>query len=132
MVWWSSSSSRAFGGGLTDWLPPAAVQRLISDGTVMPPSKTSCTVPAEVKAQASNMMMGSLYAYGPEANFSWPPRPTTPGTPWSLEWTAKVRYRSMATAFLISPMAGMSGGTGQGQQQKCKPSVFGAVLGRGC
>ncbi|MEY2925992.1 MAG: hypothetical protein RL367_469, partial [Pseudomonadota bacterium] len=118
MVWWSSAASRAFGGGLTDWLPPAAVERLIADKTVMPPSQTSCTVPAEVKATASNMMMGSLYAYGPEANFSWPPRPTTPGTPWVLDWTAKVRYRSMANTLLISPMAGMSGG-GAGQQQEC-------------
>ena len=126
MVWWSSASGREFGGGLFDWLSPAVVQRLIADRTVMPPSQTSCTVPAEVKAAAPDFMIGNLYAYGPEANFSFPPRPAT--GPWIPEWTARVRFRSMTTWMIGGPMAD----AGPGQAKKCKPSLFGALTGVGC
>jgi hypothetical protein len=115
MVWWASSSGREFGGGLFDWLSPDTVQRLISDKTVMPPSQTTCTVPAEVKKAAPDFMMGNLYAYGPEANFTYPPRPAT--GPWVIDWTARVRYRS-TTSWMI-------GGPGGGQGARPKFSPFG-------
>lgn len=132
MVWWSSASAREFGGGLWDWLPPATVQRLIGEKVVMPPSQTSCAIPAEVKAASSDFMMISLNAYGPEANFSYPPKPAT--GPWVLDWTARVRYRSMTMVMAGGGMGGMGGmGSAPSEQQpRCKPSVFGAVLGRGC
>ena len=57
MVWWSSSAGREFGGGLFEWLSPGVVQQLIADRTVMPPSQTSCTVPAEVKAAAPDLSL---------------------------------------------------------------------------
>ena len=41
----------------------------------MPPSQTQCTIPAEVKQAGGPMLMTQLFAYGPEANFSWPDRP---------------------------------------------------------
>jgi hypothetical protein len=132
-VWWTSSSLKEFGGGLWDWLPPETVRRLITEKVVMPPSQTSCTVPAEVKNYAPDFMMGNLYAYGPEANFSYPPRPANPATPWNLEWTAKIRYRSNTSWFIKGPnMGGMSGDQGQSEQRPCKPSVFGVLTGGGC
>lgn len=112
MVWWSSSSSREFGGGLWDWLPPATVQKLIGQKVVMPPSQTSCSIPAEVKQAASDMQMGFLYAYGPEVNFAYPPRPTDAKIPWKLDWTARVRFRSH-TSFMMA-MPGGAGGMGSG------------------
>lgn len=127
MVWWSSSSGREFGGGLFEWLSPAVVQQLIADRTVMPPSQTSCTVPAEVKAAAPDFMLGNLYAYGPETNIAYPPRPTT-GL-WNPEWTARVRFRSTTTWMIGGPM-GQSGAVETGRP--CKPSLFGAVTGLGC
>lgn len=132
MVWWSSSSAKEFGGGLWDWLSPGTVQSLIGQKIVMPPSQTSCTVPAEVKAAAPDMMMGNLYAYGPEANFAYPPRPATGA--WNVDWTARVRYRSTTSWMIGGGMGGMGGMSGAEGQEKprCKPSVFGAVLGKGC
>ncbi|MEQ1548185.1 MAG: hypothetical protein ABL918_05990 [Chakrabartia sp.] len=130
MVWWSSASAREFGGGLWDWLPPETVRRLITEKIIMPPSQTSCTVPAEVKAAAPDFIMGNLYAYGPEANFAYPPRPANPATPWNPEWTARVRYRSHTMWMIGGPMAG---NTDDGTKSApCKPSIFGAVLGKAC
>jgi hypothetical protein len=131
MVWWSSSSAREFGGGLWDWLPPETVNRLIGQKVVMPPSQTSCIVPAEVKAAAPDMMMGTLYAYGPEANFVYPPRPTNPATPWVQEWTARVRYRSSTMVMMAGPMMGNASAP-ESEKPRCKPSIMGAVLGKAC
>ena len=127
MVWWSSSSGREFGGGLFEWLSPAVVQQLISDRTVMPPSQTSCTVPAEVKAAAPDFMIGNLYAYGPETNIAYPPRPAT--GPWTIEWTARIRYRS-TTSWMIG--GAMANAAPDKKGKPCKPSLFGAVTGLGC
>jgi hypothetical protein len=111
MVMWSSSASRQFGGGLTDWLTPAQVAGLVRDRTVMAPTVTACTIPAEVKRDAPDFRIGTLTAYGPMEDFSYPPRPANAATPWNLEWTARIRHRSMTTWMDIP---GMPGGMGQG------------------
>ncbi len=107
MVWWASSASRDFGGGLFEGLSPELVQRLIADKTVMPPSQTSCTVPVEVKQASPDFMVGTLYAYGPESNFVYPPRPET--GPWLIDWTARVRFHS-TTSWMLGGPPGMQGG----------------------
>lgn len=129
MVWWTSSVAKEFGGGLWDWLPPETVRKLIASKVVMPPTQTSCTVPAEVRQAAPEFMMGNLFAYGPEANFVYPPRPANPRTPWNQEWTARVRYRSN-TSFLVGgpDLSGLGGdesasaesGTAEQPKKKCK------------
>lgn len=134
MVWWSSSSSRDFGGALWDWISPSVIEGLVRDGTVMAPTTTSCTVPAEVHKATGEGMIGSMVAYGPEANFVYPQRPAT--GPWNQEWTARVRYRSM-TSFIpgmdMSEMGGRRGNNrGEPPKKRCKPSLFGAVTGLGC
>lgn len=100
IVWWSSSASRQFGGGLADWISPATAARLVADKTVMSPQTTTCTIPAEVKAAAPDFMYGTLHAYGPEESFAWPPKPADPKAKWALEWTARIRHRS-TTGFLV-------------------------------
>lgn len=110
MVWWSSSASQQFGGGLWDWLSPSTVATLIRQRVVMPSTQTNCLVPAEVKQAAPDFMFGNLYAYGPEANFAYPPRPANARTPWSPIWTARVRYRS-STGWMIG-MPGMGDNDG--------------------
>ena len=135
MVWWSSSMSRDFGAGLWDWLSPATVQRLIADKTVMPPTQTSCTIPAEVKAAAPQFTMGNLTAFGPEANFAYPPRPAK-GV-WNPEWTARARYRSTTSLLMGEGMAGMGDmfsdeNSERPKKKPCKPSMMGALLGKSC
>src|SRR3546814_5916931 len=75
VVWWTSSNAREFGGGLWDWLPPSVVANLVTKKIVMPPAQTSCQIPAEVKKASGEMLIGNLNAFGPEANFSYPPKP---------------------------------------------------------
>jgi hypothetical protein len=140
MVWWASSTTKEFGGGLWNWLSPATVSRLIGQKIVMPPSQTSCTVPTEVKKAAPGMMMGFVYAYGPEANFVFPERPKDPKIAWHPKWSAKVRYRSMGMVMPGMPSMGdMMMGRGRSddeeaseqgrpQEKPCKPK--GGLLGR--
>ena len=135
MVWWASSASQAFGGPMWDWLSPAAVARLITARTVMAPSQTQCTVPAEVKQAGGEVTMASLYAYGPERNFAYPPRPANAKTPWNPEWIARARFRSMTMAMLGMDMGAMGAGgdTSAGQTReapasgkpKCKKGLAG-------
>lgn len=135
IVWWSSSATREFGGGLSDWLAPSTVARLVTARTVMSPQTTTCTVPAEVKAAAPDFMFGTLHAYGPEESFAYPPKPADPKARWVLEWTARIRHRS-TTGFLVG-MEGFGMGAGQGAQAEaadkpvCKPRKkgFGGLLG---
>jgi hypothetical protein len=113
MVWWSSSSSQQFGGALWDWISPSSVAALIRQRVVMPPTQTSCTVPAEVKAAAPDIMFGNLYAYGPEENFAFPPRPANARTPWNPIWTARARYRSTTSWMIGGPDLGSRAENGQ-------------------
>jgi hypothetical protein len=138
MVWWTSSSRREFGGGLWDWLSPAVVGRLVQQGVVLAPTQTTCTVPAEVKAAAGEMMMGFMYAYGPEQDFAYPPRPADPRAAWRPEWTAKARFRSTTTLMIGMPgMDGMNADDGDQaaagepapKKKKCKPSLGGMLGG---
>ena len=109
IVMWSSSGQQTFaGGGLLDYLAPAEVRRLIADKAVMPPDQTRCAIPAEVTSSAP-MGMLSMIAYGEEANFADPPRPSDPHVPWNISWTTKVRYKSTAGLML-----GMPAGRGMG------------------
>ena len=107
MVWWTSSSRQAFGGPMSDWISPAAARQLVADGTVMPPSQTTCAIPAEVKAAGGPIMMTQLFAYGPQADFSYPARPARASASWSPEWIARVRFR--ANSMVMHGMPGMGG-----------------------
>ncbi|MBX9898814.1 MAG: hypothetical protein K2Y17_13165 [Qipengyuania sp.] len=137
MVWWASSATQAFGGPLWDWLSPAAVQRLIGARTVMPPSQTSCTVPAEIKRMGGDMTMTSLYAYGPERNFAFPPRPANARAGWTPDWIARARFRSMTMAMLgmdMGAMGGMDGDAAEAEaeaqpQAAKKPKCKGGLAG---
>jgi hypothetical protein len=123
MVWWSSASTQQFAGALADWLSPAAVARLVTAGTVMPPSQTACTVPAEVRAAGGPILMTFLYGYGPQADFAYPPRPASTRTPWRPEWIARVRFRSSATVMLGIPGMGAQQEQAEQGQQPGEPRL---------
>lgn len=136
LVWWSSSSSREFGGGLSDWLAPETVARLVANRTVLSPQTSTCIVPAEVRKAAPQFAMTSLYAYGPEESFAFPPRPANPKIAWVPQWTARIRHRSMTALLLGVP--GFDGSatppreSAQEQSKPCQPKRkrgFGGLLG---
>jgi hypothetical protein len=132
LVWWTSSATQAFGGPMSDWLSPAAVARLVAARTVMPPAQTTCAIPAEVKTAAGPAMMTQLFAYGPQVDFAYPPRPAAPAAAraaWRPEWIARVRFR--ASTALLPGLSGMSGadsdrrGAQSAPQQQAKPRCRG-------
>ncbi|MDX2210808.1 MAG: hypothetical protein SFV20_10680 [Sphingopyxis sp.] len=130
LVWWSSSASRDFFGGLTDWISPAEVTRLINRKAVLPPAITQCTIPAEVRRDAPDFLMGNLFAYGPEENFAYPPKPADAKARWDLIWTARVRHRS-TTSFLVGgPDMGQMGSADKPEDKpKCKKGLGGLLGG---
>ncbi len=135
MVMWTSAGNRDSGIGM-DWLSPAEVARQIGLKNIMPPSQTSCAIPAEAKAAAGGMMFGSMNAFGPEENFSFPPKPADPKAVWNIDWTAKVRFRAFASFMTgMGGMGGMgdSGGSSQPQpKKKCKGPLGIPIPGTQC
>jgi hypothetical protein len=120
MVMWTSANNRDSGVGM-DWLSPAEVQRQIAAKNVMPPSQTSCQIPAEAKTAAGGMMFGSMNAFGPEENFAFPPKPADPKAVWNIDWTAKVRFRAFASFMTGMGADGGMGGGGAAPERKPKP-----------
>jgi hypothetical protein len=138
MVWWTSSATQQFGGSLQDWLSPATVAKLVAARTVMAPSQTSCAIPAEVRKLGGDNMMLNLYAYGPQSDFAFPPRPANAKLAWKPEWTARVRFRANAMTILGMPdMGGFDAsdedsdgaGAGRPSQQSGKPRCPGGLKG---
>jgi hypothetical protein len=121
MVWWTSSSTQQFGGPMSDWISPSTAARLVQAGTVMAPSQTNCTVPAEVRAAGGPMLMTQLYAYGPQADFAYPPRPESARTPWNPEWIARVRFRANTMVMLGMPGMSDAGERGESSAESATP-----------
>ncbi len=123
MVMWTSASTREFGEAM-GWLSPAEVQRAIAAKNVMPPSQTSCHIPAEAKTAAGGMMFGSMNGFGPEENFAFPAKPADPKAVWNIEWTAKARFKTFASFMTGMGSGGMGGSGGSGpasEPRKKKP-----------
>lgn len=106
MVMWSSSEVQASAFALPDFLSDADLQRLVAAKALMAPTTTRCTIPQEVLKVAPQAMV-QLAAYGGETNISYPPRPADPKTPWNIDWSLKVRYKSQTGAMLGMEMPGM-------------------------
>lgn len=132
MVMWSSSASRQFGGAFSDWISPGQAASLVAGKTLLPPSATSCIVPAEVR-QATEFRFGTLTAFGPEEDFAYPPRPAK--GPWNLQWTARIRHRSLTSWIDIPGMDAANMGDGDDSPKpKCKPKrglggIMGGIMG---
>ncbi|HEX2816074.1 MAG TPA: hypothetical protein VHN39_06755, partial [Phenylobacterium sp.] len=93
VVLWSSSETQAAAFALPDYISPGDLARGVESHALMGPSTTSCLVPKEV-VDASPQGLLQMAAYGGEANFVYPPRPTDPKITWNQQWQVKVRYRS--------------------------------------
>ena len=112
MVMWSSSEAQAMPFALMGHLSESDVSKLLGRKVLMPPSQTQCVVPQEVTQAVSEGGMLMMAAYGREANFSYPPKPSDPklARAWSPEWTTKVRFKSTTSGMLGMQMPDMAGG----------------------
>lgn len=126
VVMWTSSETQAAGFSNPDFLGQGDISRLVANKTLMGPATKTCAVPKEV-LDAAPTAMAQLVAYGGEANFVYPPRPTDPKVTWNQQWAVKVRYRSATGGILGQDMAAMMGGRQAGmpgappQQQPGQP-----------
>ncbi len=147
IVMWSSAERPATFVQM-EHLTPAEVKRLIDLKAVLPPSTTTCAVPAEVITATKNGSMLMFTAFGDEATFIHPARPADPAIPWDQEWFARVSFKSVRMD-MISPegvmdlgaMTGESGTAANKElsdeeycaqlaaQQASKPSVADAIPG---
>lgn len=137
VVMWSSSELQASAFALSDYLSPGDITRLLGNKALLQPTTTACTIPQEV-VKAAPQALVQVTAFGGEANFSYPPRPTDPKTPWNIDWQVKVRYKSQTGGLLGMDMAQAmggeeagprnAGGPRRGQPQQQQPSVGGSIL----
>lgn len=130
VVFWTSAGNRDGNASNYGWLSPAEVAALIAKKEAMPPSQTSCQIPAEFKRAAGEMTVTMLSAYGPEVSFAYPPRPPAPA-PWKPEWTAKVRFKAETTLMSGVQMGVGDADSGRGGEGEvdCKPKKKKGGLG---
>lgn len=112
VVMWSSSEIQASAFSNPDFLSTGDIARLVANKTLMGPATKTCAVPKEFVDAAPSAMV-QLMAYGGEANFVYPPRPTDPKVTWNQQWAVKVRYRSATGGILGQDMNAMMGGGGR-------------------
>jgi len=148
IVMWSSAERPATFVVMQD-LTPAEVNRLIGLKAVLPPSTTTCAVPAEVVKATKDGSMLMFTAFGDEATFIHPARPADPKVTWDQEWFSRVNFKSVRMD-MVSPQGvmdmsalsgGATGGTAPGAmsdeeycrqidaQAAAKPSVADAIPG---
>jgi len=106
IVMWTSSEAQTAAFAMPDYISPGDLERLVASHALMSPQTTACTVPKEV-VDAAPQALVQLVAYGREANFVYPPRPSDPKVAWNQQWQVKVRYRSATGGMLGMAMPGM-------------------------
>jgi len=111
-IFWSSSEVQETGFGLMNYLTPADVNKFIKDKVIMPPMRTSCTVPPVFKDAQGAMLQ--FIAYGEELNLVHPPKPKDPKKAWVIDWAVKARLKSTGMTTLMA----MGDDSGSGSAQK--------------
>lgn len=111
-VYWSASAAQTWDAGFYGFLPPEEAARLVRERVLLSPQTTRCAAPREAvqmmgAGREDRGAMVMLTAFGPEANFADPPRPSDPRTPWAINWTVKVRTASHTMDMLGQPMSAM-------------------------
>jgi hypothetical protein len=118
MVLWTSSEQPDTGFGLADYQTNAAVDRWLREKVLLAPNVTRCTVPAGIFSGGGAMLR--LTGYGNEVNLAFPPRPTDVRQRWDPDWAVKLRVKSVASAMLGMPGAGLPG-SAQGEREGQAP-----------
>jgi hypothetical protein len=109
MIVWTSSEVPDVGFGLMDYQSNANIDKWINEKVILPASTTSCAVPRGIFGEEGGGML-RMIAYGSEAYFAYPPRPTDPKIPWEPDWQTKTRVKSTFTSML--------GGFGEGGERE--------------
>ena len=132
VVMWSSSATQMAGMGIPDFMSDGDLSRLVAQKVLMSPATTQCAVPAEA-VRAMPQAMLQMIAYGPEANFSYPPRPAP------LQWAVKLRTKSTYMTMLGMDMSAFGGAENgddnaaarqqQQPQKKKKKGLFDSIGG---
>ena len=118
MVIWTSSELPDMGFGLVDYQSNANIDKWLKEKVILPASATTCAVPKGIFGeQAAGMLR--MIAYGSEAFFAHPPRPTDPKIAWEPDWQTKVRVKSTFTSMLGG--FGEAGGRGKQDESKEPP-----------
>ena len=142
IVMWSSANRPSTFIQQED-LTPAEVKRLIGLNAVLPPTTTNCAVPAEVVKATKEGSMLMFTAFGDEATFIYPPRPSDRTVTWDQSWFSRVSFKSVRMDLISpsgvhDPLAGAAGATDKtmSDEEYCKaleerqaPSVADAVPG---
>ncbi len=114
MVIWSSSEPPESGFGLMNYISNANIDQWLKDRVLLPASQTECAVPKGIFADSKGAMLQAI-AYGNELNITYPPRPANPKTPWTPEWSVRVRNKSVAINMLGQEAGAMQHG---GQRER--------------
>jgi hypothetical protein len=99
MIIWSASEPPESGMGLIDYISNSNIDKWLSERVLLPANQTQCDIPAGIFAKGQGAMLQAI-AYGNELNIVHPPRPANPKTPWSPEWSVRVRVKSQAMNML--------------------------------
>ena len=118
MVIWTSSEVPELGFALNDYQTNVAIDKWIKEKAVMPATATQCAVPKGIFTDDTGNGGGMLRAtaYGSEAFFAYPPRPTDAKIMWEPQWQTKVRVKST----FMSMLGGMGDDSGRGQGRNNK------------
>ncbi|WP_380872652.1 hypothetical protein ACFB49_35700 [Sphingomonas sp. DBB INV C78] len=109
-VIWTSSQIPMAGFALPQWMAPAEVTRLVGLKAMLPPTATTCTVPAAVTGTMQSAIL-MMTAFGDETNVAEPKPAGAPAT-WKPAWNVKLRYKTSSTVLLgENGMSGMDGGS---------------------
>jgi hypothetical protein len=114
MVLWSSSEQQTV-PMMMDHLSTEEIGRLVGRKVLLPAEAISCIVPVEV-ARAAPQSMLSITAFGGDANFSHPARPTNAPATWRPDWTVKLRTKSSHMGLLGMDLGQMMENIGPEEQ----------------
>jgi hypothetical protein len=78
-------------------------------------------VPKGVFGEGGGAML-RMIAYGSELNVAFPPRPADPKVAWEPQWAAKIRVKSVASAFLGMDMSAMQRGGAPAARETTDPA----------
>ncbi|WP_106639937.1 hypothetical protein [Allosphingosinicella vermicomposti] len=120
VILWTSSNAKTFIGSAGDFMDASEINRLLGQKALLTPQQTQCAVPAEVVRAVGENGMFHFTAYGPEANFSYPPKPSG-NAPWNVEWTAKLLTKSAYVGVLGMSMSDMMGDDDTDEAEEEKP-----------
>jgi hypothetical protein len=114
-IFWTSSELPDVGFGLIDYQSNTNIDKWLGERVVLPATATKCAVPKGIFPEGSGGML-RMIAYGSEAFFAYPPRPTDPKIAWEPDWQTKVRVKS--TFFSMLGGMGESEGRRRGTREE--------------